>query len=150
MGEELMRKELRYHPGANKLSPAQLAAMHNRHHNAIQPIPSKTALGYEHLMAHEDRGALLAEVNRLNERLYGHEEAVKDAVRTTAAEVVRMLAGWGDDGLTQDELYWLAGRIAAFEGGMCDLCQHVCSPQCPLYPLNDEAQEIEARKETRG
>lgn len=31
----------------------------------IRPIPSQTVLGYEHLMADTDRGALLAEVDRL-------------------------------------------------------------------------------------
>jgi hypothetical protein len=40
-------------------------AIRARHHYAIRPIPSKTALGHEHLMADADRGALLAEVDRL-------------------------------------------------------------------------------------
>lgn len=60
----LGEKDLVHHPqGRRAMTAADLAAMHTRHANAL-PIPSGTLLGHEHLMAHADRGTLLAELNR--------------------------------------------------------------------------------------
>lgn len=63
--ERLFNPDLRWAPTTDELTDAQIRAMLNRHANAIRPIPAKTALGYDHLMADTDRGALLAEVVRL-------------------------------------------------------------------------------------
>lgn len=63
--ERLFNPDLRWAPDTNELTDAQIRAMLTRHANAIRPIPSRTALGFEHLMADADRGALLAEVVRL-------------------------------------------------------------------------------------
>lgn len=63
----LGNKSLIWHPGTGEMTAAQLAAIHTRHASAIRPIPSATALGYDHLMADADRGALLAELNRAME-----------------------------------------------------------------------------------
>lgn len=68
--EKLFNPDLRWHPGTGEMTAAQLAAIHTRHGNAIRPIPSATALGYDHLMADADRGALLAELNRSMEEAY--------------------------------------------------------------------------------
>lgn len=66
----LGNKSLIWHPGTGEMTAAQLAAIHTRHASAIRPIPSTTALGYDHLMADADRGALLAELNRSMEEAY--------------------------------------------------------------------------------
>lgn len=63
--ERLINPDLLWAPGTDQLTKEQFTAICNRHANAIRPIPSRTALGYEHLMADADRGALIAEVERL-------------------------------------------------------------------------------------
>lgn len=74
----LGEKDLVHHPqGRRPMTAADLAAMHTRHANAIVPIPSATALGHEHLMAHADRGTLLAELNREMERVSDLEAEVE-------------------------------------------------------------------------
>ncbi len=67
--ERMTNAALRWAPGTDDLSDAQLSAIRERHKSAIRPIPSRTAIGYDHLMADADRGALLAEVERLRARL---------------------------------------------------------------------------------
>lgn len=63
--ERLINPDLIWAPGTDELTRAQLNAIRNRHAGAIRPIPSRTALGYDHLMADADRAALIAEVERL-------------------------------------------------------------------------------------
>lgn len=66
MGDtRLINRYLIWAPGTDELTEAQMDAIRNRHEGAIRPIPSRTALGYDHLMADADRGALIAEVDRL-------------------------------------------------------------------------------------
>jgi len=70
--ERLIDRNLLWAPGTDHITEAQLSAIRTRHNYAIRPIPSQTALGYDHLMADADRGALLAEVDRMyqeNKRL---------------------------------------------------------------------------------
>jgi hypothetical protein len=66
--------------------------------------------------------------------------------RVTASAVLRHIAFWGDESRTREELLELAGMIDKFEDGYCPLCQHICDPSCALYPVNAEAQAIEARR----
>lgn len=66
--ERLVNLDLMWATSTEGVSDTQLMAMRTRHNYAIRPIPSKTALGHEHLMADADRGALLAEVDRLREQ----------------------------------------------------------------------------------
>jgi len=66
--------------------------------------------------------------------------------RVTASAVLRHIAFWGDESRTREELLELAGMIERFEDGYCPLCQHICDPSCALYPVNAEAQEIEAHR----
>lgn len=65
----LVDKNLIWSATAEGISDTQLQAMRMRDANAIRPIPSRTAMGYDHLMADADRTALLAEVDRLREAL---------------------------------------------------------------------------------
>jgi hypothetical protein len=67
--ERLFNPDLRWAPDTDHITDAQMNAIRTRHASAAQPIPSRTALGYDHLMAHADRGALLAEVDRLRAAL---------------------------------------------------------------------------------
>lgn len=67
--ERLVNRDLIWAPGADKITAAQMNAIRTRDTTAIRPIPSRTALGYDHLMADADRTALLAEVDRLNNAL---------------------------------------------------------------------------------
>lgn len=64
--DSLVDKDLIWHPGDGKISAAQMNAIRTRHANAIRPIPHRTAMGHEHFMADADRGALLAELDRLH------------------------------------------------------------------------------------
>jgi hypothetical protein len=66
--------------------------------------------------------------------------------RVTASAVLRHIAFWGHESRAQEELLELAGMIERFEDGYCPLCQHICDPSCALYPVNAEAQEMEARR----
>ena len=63
--DRLTDKDLIWAPGTDHITQAQMDAMITRDANAIRPIPSRTVLGHEHLMADADRAALIAEVNRL-------------------------------------------------------------------------------------
>lgn len=70
MGDErLINRDLIWAPGTDHLTEAQKEAIRTRHANAIRPIPSQTVLGYEHLLADADRGALIAETDRLEVNL---------------------------------------------------------------------------------
>lgn len=64
-GEQLINRDLLWAPGIDRMTDAQLEAARTRDANAIRPIPSRTALGHDHLMADADRSALIAEVDRL-------------------------------------------------------------------------------------
>lgn len=85
----LGEKDLVHHPqGRRAMTAADLAAMHTRHANAL-PIPSGTVLGHEHLMAHADRGTLLAELNREMERTRTAEkdrDGLRELLRATAVK----------------------------------------------------------------
>jgi hypothetical protein len=61
----LINPDLLWAPDTDHLTASQLEAIRTRHANADRPIPSGTAMGYDHLMADADRGALLAERDRL-------------------------------------------------------------------------------------
>lgn len=63
--ERVLNRDLLWAPGTDAITESQMSAIRTRHSSAAQPIPSKTALGYDHLMAHADRAALLAEVDRI-------------------------------------------------------------------------------------
>jgi hypothetical protein len=95
--EKLFNPDLRWHPGTGPVTSAHLEAMRTRHANAIRPIPSATALGYDHLMADADRGALLAEVERLRAEREKIVPWVRDQLEmypldSDEAEVVNQLA----------------------------------------------------------
>lgn len=85
----LGEKDLVHHPqGRRAMTAADLAAMHTRHANAL-PIPSGTVLGHEHLMAHADRGTLLAELNREMEEV----ERLREENERLNLEVVQNASG---------------------------------------------------------
>jgi hypothetical protein len=67
--ERLFNPDLRWAPDTDHITDAQMNAIRTRHASAARPIPSRTALGYDHLMADADRGALLAEVDRLRAQI---------------------------------------------------------------------------------
>jgi hypothetical protein len=71
--DSLVDKDLIWHPGDGEISAAQMNAIRTRHANAIRPIPHRTAIGHEHFMADADRGALLAELDRLYWKLEPRE-----------------------------------------------------------------------------
>lgn len=79
--ERLINRDLIWAPGTGHITRPQMDAIRTRHNYAIRPIPSKTALGYEHLMADADRAALIAEVDRLN----GYRDAVLEVHRPVEA-----------------------------------------------------------------
>jgi hypothetical protein len=95
--DSLVDKDLLWHPGTGDISPAQMDAIRTRHANAIRPIPHRTAMGHEHFMADADRGALLAELDRLQAQVrqqpYGIREECPDEYCT----------GWKDSGVCPDE-----------------------------------------------
>lgn len=72
--KRLINRDLLWAPGTEELTEAQLNAIRTRHNYAIRPIPSKTALGYDHLMADADRGALLGELDRTRAKLQAAQQ----------------------------------------------------------------------------
>lgn len=82
--ERLINRDLLWAPGTDDLTRAQMDAIRTRDANAIRPIPSRTALGYDHLMADADRSALIAEVDRLRKALVDTREFADQytAIRT--------------------------------------------------------------------
>lgn len=82
--DRLTDKDLIWHPGTGPMTSAHLAAMHTRHANAVRPIPSGTVLGHEHLMADADRGALLAELERMREARDDYRDQLAAATEEAA------------------------------------------------------------------
>jgi hypothetical protein len=103
--ERVLNRDLLWAPGTDAITESQMSAIRTRHSSAAQPIPSKTALGYDHIMAHADRAALLAEVDRL--RAENAAQAAKlEAVRKiqqqrrnsamVTSEQLAAMRGWND------------------------------------------------------
>jgi hypothetical protein len=67
--KRLIHPDLLWGPSLDGIPGPQMEAIRTRHVNAIRPIPSRTALGFDHLMADADRGALLAELDRTRAEL---------------------------------------------------------------------------------
>jgi hypothetical protein len=104
--DRLINRDLIWAPGTDELTSAQMDAIRMRDNYAARPIPSKTALGYDHLMADADRSALLAENDRLHEKLAATQEfaerctAERDQYRAWRDEAWDELENHRDNALT--------------------------------------------------
>jgi len=104
--DRLINRDLIWAPGTDDLTSTQMDAIRMRDANAIRPIPSKTALGYDHLMADADRRALIAEVDRLEAKLAATQEfaercaAERDQYRAWRDEACDELENHRDNALT--------------------------------------------------
>jgi hypothetical protein len=99
--KRLIHPDLLWAPSLDGITGPQMEAIRTRHANAIRPIPARTALGHDHLMADADRAALLAEVDRLR--------AEKETLKTL------LHAGDISDGYhTHNELYRFRMAFHAF------------------------------------
>ena len=98
--ERLINRDLIWAPGTDQITDAQMNAIRTRDANAIRPIPSQTALGYDHLMADADRGALIGEVDRLNDRLVAvlHVHRPESAVHRPTGRTYQYCWECSDDG----------------------------------------------------
>jgi hypothetical protein len=107
--EHLINRDLIWAPGADDLTRTQMDAIRMRDANAIRPIPSRTALGYDHLMADADRRALIAHVDRLEEQLV----ATRKFAERCAAEREQYRA-WRDEAADELENHHDNALTAAF------------------------------------
>jgi len=107
--ERLINRDLLWAPGTDKLTRAQMDAIRTRDASAARPIPSRTALGYDHLMADADRSALIAEVDRLQEALTKTREFAEECV--AARDLYRT---WRDEACDELENHRDNALVAAF------------------------------------
>lgn len=134
-GERLINKDLLWAPGTDRLTNGQLEASRTRHENAIRPIPSRTALGYDHLMADADRGALIAEVDRLRAELAATRAfaerctAEREQYRIWRDEACNELESHHDNALTA--AYLLADIANAAIAERDELASHLAAGEVP-------------------
>lgn len=107
--ERLINRDLLWAPGTDNLTRAQMNAIRTRDASAARPIPSKTALGYDHLMADADRSALIAEVDRLQEALAKTREFAEECA--AARDLYR---AWRDEACDELECHRDNALVAAF------------------------------------
>lgn len=107
--ERLINRDLLWAPGTDKLTRAQMDAIRTRDASAARPIPSGTALGYDHLMADADRSALIAEIDRLQEALAKTREFAEEC--TAARDQYRV---WRDQAWDELECHRDNALVAAF------------------------------------
>lgn len=98
--DRLINRDLIWAPDTNWVTDAQMEAIRTRDNNAIRPIPSKTVLGHEHLMADADRSALIAETDRRGARLDDvlHIHRPEEAVYRPTGETYQYCWECSDDG----------------------------------------------------
>lgn len=107
--ERLINRDLLWAPGTDHLARAQMDAIRTRDASAARPIPSRTALGYDHLMADADRSALIAEVDRLQEALVKTREFAEEC-----AEARDLYRAWRDKACDELECHRDNALVAAF------------------------------------
>ena len=136
--ERIINRDLIWAPGTGHITDAQMNAIRTRHNYAIRPIPSKTALGYDHLMADADRSALLAENDRLREELAANREFAERC----AAERDQYRA-WRDKACDELENHHDNALTAAF--AMADIASAAITERDALIATK-ESHEGEAKE----
>lgn len=114
--ERLINRDLIWAPGTDGITRAEMDAIRTRDAHAIRPIPSRTALGYDHLMADADRSALIAEVDRLQEAL-----AAARAFAEECAAARDQYRAWRDQAWDELECHHDNAFVAAF--AMADIAK---------------------------